>query len=206
LFCPRVMKLINRIKIALRTAVDDLISEEAADQEDPAEAQLSAIRARLEKVRQELAAATVREKRAEKSYRTFLNTANTLNQALDAALLAGQVEPARKQVQQAAEALARAEETYERYLAFAQAADLLRAEIDSLQRQLEALQHHHESLADRESNVVMLERLNKLRREQLRQAAELRTKLEQARERLAVREDHLAAWEDVQQRGLPDEQ
>jgi phage shock protein A len=199
------MNLIERIITALRAAVHDIISEEPAGQEDTANTELLAVQARLETVRNELAAATVREKRAERSYRSLMDKAGALNEAVDAAILAGENGSARSRMQEAQQALAKAEETYERYLSFAQAAGSLRVEIDTLQRQLDALRRHHESLADRESNVAMLERLNTLRREQRQEAADLRTRLDLARERLAVREDHLAAWEDVQQRGLADE-
>jgi phage shock protein A len=199
------MKLVERIRRLLRVAVNDLIGEEPLPPEDEVGARITAVAPRLAQLRNELAAATVREKRAEREHRTALVRLNELNQVADKALGAGQEAEARRYLAQADQLLASVDSLQDRYLTYAQASLKLRAEIETLEAQLTTLRRQHESLADQEGNVAMLEKFNQARREQRQEVKAARDNLDALKERLAIREDHLAAWDEVEERGLKDE-
>jgi phage shock protein A len=199
------MKLIRKVKIALRSAVHDLIGEDEFTPEGEEAALLSAGQKRLEQLRQKIAPATAREKRAQLEQRRALAESQALNKAADDALIAGRDDLAAEKLRQAKLAEARAAEAGERHKHYDQATAALRAEISQLEANLENLRRHYSTLPDREASVETVEHVQTLRREQRTDSRALRDDLEARKERLARREDHAAAREEVDKSGLPDE-
>ena len=199
------MKLIRKVKIALRSAVHDLIGEDEFSPEGEDAILLSAGQKRLAQLRQTVAPATAREKRAQLEQRKALAEAQALSKAADDALIAGRDDLAAEKLRQAKLAEARAAEAEEQQKRYAQATAALRAEISQLEANLENLRRHYSALPDREANVETVEHVQTLRREQRTDSRALHDDLAARKERLARREDHAAAREEVDKSGLPDE-
>jgi phage shock protein A len=199
------MKLIRKVKIALRSAVHDLIGEDEFTPEGEDAALLSAGQKRLEQLRQKVAPTTARQKRAQLEQRKALAEAQALNKAADDAILAGRDDLATEKLRQAQIALQRAAEAEEQQKRFAELTATLRTEISQLEANLENLRRHYSALPDREANVQTVEQVQALRREQRTDSRTLRDDLAARKERLARREDHAAAREEVDKSGLPDE-
>lgn len=199
------MKLLRKVKIALRSAVHDLISEDEYTPEGEEAILLSAGQKRLEQLRQKIGPTTAREKRAQLEQRKALAEAQALNKAADDAIIAGRDDLATEKIQQAQQALQRAAEAEERQKLYAQATATLRTEIAQLEANLENLRRHYSTLPEREANVETIEHVQALRRDQRHDTRTLRNDLEARKERLARREDHAAAREEVDKSGLPDE-
>ena len=195
------MKWIDRVLTSLRSAARDLISEEdTSAEEDHVAALLDTAQARLNVLRDELATAIAREKRAEIEWHEAVAQANALDLGVDAALRAGQDEAARAQIVQASRAQIKADELSEHYQACVRVSTRLREEVMALQDQIDETQEHYTHLGDRERSAQSLEQLNQLRHEQRKDARTLHNELDERKEQVAKREDNLAARDEVERK------
>ena len=185
------MKWIDRVLTSLRSAARDLISEEdTAAEEDHVAALLDTAQARLNVLRDELATAIAREKRAEIEWHEAVAQASALDTGVDAALRAGQDEAARAQI--------KADDLSEHYQACQRVSARLREEVMALQDEIDETQERYTHLTDRERNTQSLEQLNQLRRDQRKDTRALHSELDEHKEQVAKREDHAAARDEVE--------
>ncbi len=192
------MKWFDRILTALRSAARDLISEDDEVEGDRLDALLEAGQTRLTVLRDELAQAVAREKRAEIEWHAAWDQANALDGHVDQALRAGQDDLARLQIEQASRAQVKADELGEHYQACVRVTTRLREEVNALQAQLHDVIQRQAQLSDRESSATSLEQMNRLKREQRRAASDLKRELEDRAREVSKREDYLAAREELQ--------
>ncbi len=197
------MKWFDRILTALRSAARDLISEDeqtAGADADRVEALIEAAQTRLNVLRDELAQAVAREKRAELEWHAAWDQANALDANVDNALRAGQDDLARAHIEQASRAQVKADELSENYQACVRITTRLREEVHALQAQLDDVVRRQNQLADREHGTESLEQISRLKREQRRAAAELKRDLEERAREVSKREDYLTAREEVERK------
>jgi phage shock protein A len=192
------MKWFDRILTALRSAARDLISEEDEIEGDRVDTLIDAAQTRLTVLRDELAQAVAREKRAEIEWRAAWDQANALDSNVDSALHAGQDDLARVHIEQASRAQVKADELSEHYQACVRVTTRLREEVNALQSQLDDVIRRQTQLADREQSATSLEQINRLKREQRRAASELKRDLEDRAREVSKREDYLAAREEIE--------
>ncbi len=191
------MKWFDRILTALRSAARDLISEEDEIEADRVETLIDAAQTRLMVLRDELAQAVAREKRAEIEWRAAWDQANALDGNVDQALRAGQDDLARLHIEQASRAQVKADELSEHYQACVRVTTRLREEVNALETQLDDVIRRQTQLSDRERSAESLEQLNRLKREQRRAASELKRDLEDRAREVSKREDYLSAREEI---------
>lgn len=163
------MKLIDKVTQVIKTAVSDLFSEETQTT-DPFFLHLRQTQTRLNELRDELAQAIAREKRAETAWRTA-------------------------QAQNSPQT----EELERHHQQFAQVSASLQAEMDVLQTRLLDIRTQTGQLSEREASVVAMERLQQLRKEINKTADSLHTTLQDRTEQVAVREDKTAAREEIEE-------
>jgi phage shock protein A len=192
------MKWFDRILTALRSAARDLISEEDEVEGDRVDTLIDAAQTRLTVLRDELAQAVAREKRAEIEWRAAWDQANALDTNVDNALRAGQDDLARVHIEQASRAQVKADELSEHYQACVRVTTRLREEVSMLQIQLDDVIQRQTQLTDREQSATSLEQINRLKREQRRAASELKRDLEDRAREVSKREDYLAAREEIE--------
>ena len=192
------MKWFDRILTALRSAARDLISEEDEIEGDRVDTLLDAAQTRLTVLRDELAQAVAREKRAEIEWRAAWDQANALDGNVDQALRAGQDDLARIHIEQASRAQVKADELSEHYQACVRVTTRLREEVNALQSQLDDVIQRQARLSDRERSAESLEQINRLKREQRRAASDLKRELEDRAREVSKREDYLAAREEIE--------
>src|SRR5512135_3289762 len=192
------MKWFDRILTALRSAARDLISEDDEIEGDRVATLLDAAQTRLTVLRDELAQAVAREKRAEIEWHAAWDQANALDCNVDQALHAGQDDLARMHIEQASRAQVKADELSEHYQACVRVTTRLREEVNALQSQLDDVIQRQAQLSDREHGAASLEQINRLKREQRRAAADLKRELEDRARQVSKREDYLAAREEIE--------
>ena len=192
------MKWFDRILTALRSAARDLISEEDEIEGDRVDTLIDAAQTRLTVLRDELAQAVAREKRAEIEWRAAWDQANALDTNVDNALRAGQDDLAKVHIEQASRAQVKADELSEHYQACVRVTTRLREEVNALQNQLDDVIRRQTQLTDREQSATSLEQINHLKREQRRAASDLKRELEDRAREVAKREDYLAAREEIE--------
>jgi phage shock protein A len=192
------MKWFDRILTALRSAARDLISEEDEIEGDRVDTLIDAAQTRLTVLRDELAQAVAREKRAEIEWRAAWDQANALDTNVDNALRAGQDDLARVHIEQASRAQVKADELSEHYQACVRVTTRLREEVSMLQIQLDDVIQRQTQLTDREQSATSLEQINRLKREQRRAASDLKRDLEDRAREVSKREDYLAAREEIE--------
>jgi phage shock protein A len=192
------MKWFDRILTALRSAARDLISEDDEIEGDRVDTLIDAAQTRLTVLRDELAHAVAREKRAEIEWRAAWDRANALDINVDKALRAGQDDLARVHIEQASRAQVKADELSEHYQACVRVTTRLREEANALQSQLDDVIRRQTQLTDREHSATSLEQINRLKREQRRAASDLKRELEDRAREVAKREDYLAAREEIE--------
>jgi phage shock protein A len=193
------MKWFDRILTALRSATRDLISEEDEVEGDRVDTLIDAAQTRLTVLRDELAQAVAREKRAEIEWRAAWDQANALDTNVDNALRTGQDDLARMHIEQASRAQVKADELSEHYQACVRVTTRLREEVSTLQTQLDDVIRRQTQLTDREQSATSLEQINRLKREQRHAAADLKRELEDRAREVSKREDYLAAREEIEQ-------
>ncbi len=194
------MKWFDRILTALRSTARDLISEDDEIGPDRVEVLIEAAQTRLNVLRDELAQAVARERRAELEWRAAWDQANALEANVDNALRIGQDDLARMQIEQAARAQVKADELSEHYQACVRVTTRLREEVNTLHAQLDDVIQRQSQLSDRERSAASLEQINRLKREQRRAASELKRDLEERARVVSKREDYLAAREEVERK------
>ena len=192
------MKWFDRILTALRSAARDLISEDDEIEGDRVDTLIDAAQTRLTVLRDELAQAVAREKRAEIEWRAAWDQANALDTNVDNALRAGQDDLARVHIEQASRAQVKADELSEHYQACVRVTTRLREEVSALQTQLDDVIRRQTQLTDREHSATSLEQINRLKREQRRAASDLKRELEDRAREVSKREDYLAAREEIE--------
>ena len=193
------MKWFDRILTALRSAARDLISEDDEIEGDRIDTLIDAAQTRLTVLRDELAQAVAREKRAEIDWHAAWDQANALDTNVDQALRAGQDDLARTHIEQASRAQVKADELSEHYQACVRVTTRLREEVSALQTQLDDVTRRQSQLTDREQSATSLEQINRLKREQRRATSELKRDLEDRAREVSKREDYLAAREEIEQ-------
>ena len=194
------MKWFDRILTALRSATRDLISEDDEIESDRIDTLIAAAQTRLSVLRDELAQAVAREKRAELEWHAAWDQANALDANVDQALRAGQDDLARAHIEQASRAQVKADELSEHYQACVRVTTRLREEVTALQTQLDDVIKRQGQLSDRERGADSLESINRLKREQRRATSELKRDLEERARQVSKREDYLAAREEVERK------
>lgn len=194
------MKWFDRILTALRSAARDLISEGDEIEGDRIDTLIDAAQTRLAVLRDELAQAVAREKRAEIEWHAAWDQANALDTNVDQALRAGQDDLARMHIEQASRAQVKADELSEYYQACVRVTTHLREEVSTLQTQLDDVMQRQTQLADREHSAEAVEQLNRLKREQRHAASELKRDLEDRARQVSKREDYLAAREEIERK------
>ena len=194
------MKWFDRILTALRSAARDLISEDDEIEGDRIDTLIDAAQTRLTVLRDKLAQAVAREKRAEIEWHAAWDQANALDGNVDTALRAGQDDLARTHIEQASRAQVKADELSEHYQACVRVTTRLREEVSALQSQLDDVVRRQSQLTDRERSATSLEQINRLKREQRRAASELKRDLEDRAREVAKREDYLAAREEIERK------
>ena len=192
------MKWFDRVLTALRSAARDLISEDDEVEGDRVETLIDAGQTRLTVLRDELAQAVAREKRAELDWRAAWDQANALDGNVDQALRAGQDDLARVHIEQASRAQVKADELGEHYQACVRVTTRLREDVHALQDQLADVSRRQTQLSDREYGAESLEQLNRLKREQRRAASDLKRGLEDRAREVSKREDYLAARDELE--------
>lgn len=166
------MKLADKVKAFVRTAVSDIFSEDSnPDVSDKVLAQIDITQARLNALRDEVAQAVARAKRAQQIWQT----AQAQNQP-DTDLLQA------------------------RYEAYQETAVTLQTDLIHLQNRLDTLRRQTTGLYEREENVTALETLHTLRREVEKKADSLHDELGERQENIAQREDHAAARAELRER------
>ena len=194
------MRWFDRVLTALRSAARDLISEDDEIEGDRVDTLIDAAQTRLTVLRDELAQAVAREKRAEIEWHEAVAQANALDVGVDAALRAGQDEAARAQIVQASRAQIKADDLSEHYQACQRVSARLREEVMALQDEIDETQERYTHLNDRERSTQSLEQLNQLRREQRKDTRALHSELDERKEQVAKREDHIAARDEVERK------
>jgi phage shock protein A len=194
------MKWFDRILTALRSAARDLISEDDEIEGDRIDTLIDAAQTRLTVLRDELAQAVAREKRAEIEWHAAWDQANALDSNVDNALRAGQDDLARVHIEQASRAQVKADELSEHYQACVRVTTRLREDVSVLQTQLDDVTRRQNQLTDREQSAEALEQLNRLKREQRRAASDLKRELEDRAREVSKREDYLAAREEIERK------
>jgi phage shock protein A len=192
------MKWFDRILTALRSAARDLISEEDEVEGDRVDMLIDAAQTRLTVLRDELAQAVAREKRAEIEWHAAWDQANALDTNVDNALRAGQDDLAKVHIEQASRAQVKADELSEHYQACVRVTTRLREDVNALQTQLNDVIQRQTQLTDREQSATSQEQINRLKREQRRAASDLKRELEDRAREVAKREDYLAAREEIE--------
>ncbi|HTP10466.1 MAG TPA: PspA/IM30 family protein [Anaerolineae bacterium] len=192
------MKWFDRVLTALRSAARDLISEEDEIEGDRVDMLIDAAQTRLTVLRDELAQAVAREKRAEIEWRAAWDQANALDANVDSALRAGQDDLAKVHIEQASRAQMKADELSEHYQACVRVTTRLREDVNALQSQLDDVIRRQSQLTDREQSASSLEQINRLKREQRRATSDLKRELEDRAREVSKREDYLAAREEIE--------
>jgi len=165
------MRLVDKLRRVVKTAVADLFSEETETAApDPTAALLKETQHHLDRLRKELAWAITRQKRAETAWRM--------------AEVQGQPD---------------AGELQTRYETYAQAVATLQADIERIQQRLWSVRQRHGALAEREESVETMARLQQIRRDLDKTAESIHTELDDRQEEIAQREDHVAAYEEIEE-------
>jgi phage shock protein A len=185
------MKWFDRILTALRAAARDLISEDDEIESDRVDTLIDAAQTRLVVLRDELAQAVAREKRAEIDWHAAWDQANALDTNVDQALRAGQDGLVRAHIELASRAQVKADELSEYYQACVRVTTRLREEVSMLQTQLDDVLRRQTQFTERKHSAEALEQINRLKREQRRAAADLKRDLEERAREVAKREDYL---------------
>jgi phage shock protein A len=201
------MKLVQRLQSLVKVAVEDVIGEEPAPEghthPDSATSRLTALideaQSRLDTLRLELAEATERQKRITREWQAAAQKAQALEQAVDAAIAAGQEDRAATLLRQAQQAHAHAQELADLRQASEQFREQLRSAVESRQEQLSQLRQRYATLADRERTAEALESLLQVQRQQAGQDEATNQEFRAREEQIARHEDRLAARQEWSQ-------
>ena len=190
------MKWLEKIRQLMTVTFHDLIGEGETTEHDPLLERLEAAEAQLASLEHDCAEATARAKRLEMEWQAGFELLRSLQQQAEAALQAGEDEAARHHREQAHSFEGRVEHLAEQAQAWRQVAGKLQSVLRLQKAQLDELRLRRQSLTEREQGAEMLERLQTWQRE-MRPAGMLRTRLREQEERVARRNDRLAAREEL---------
>jgi len=203
------MKLFERLRLVIQAALSDLFSEDtstshlggaAAGASGLLEDRLAQAQASLDALRVELAQARALQRQAELEWQAARAQLPALDDAVDAAVGAGQDDLARQRLQALQRRQAHAGELERQVQAYAQAAEDLRREIEGLQSGLDEVRLKTRRLAEHERSAAGLEQSVQLRRELGRQLERLAEDIRRGEEQAARREDRAAALRELERR------
>jgi phage shock protein A len=199
------MKLLQRLQTLVKVVVDDVIGEEAAPEKPSLPGETAANRlnallddaqARLDTLRLEHAEAVERQKRLTSQWQSADQRAQSLDQAVDAALLAGHEEQAANLLRQAQQTHAFADELADLRQASEQLAEQIGSAVAGHREQLAQMRVRFAALSDRERAAESLENLLQAQRERANQDESLNQAFLVNEEAIARREDRLAARQE----------
>ena len=156
-----MMKWFDRILTALRAAARDLISEDDEIEGDRIDTLIDAAQTRLVVLRDELAQAVAREKRAEIDWHAAWDQANALDTNVNQALRAGQDGLVRAHIELASRAQVKADELSEHYQACVRVTTRLREEVSALQTQLDDVLRRQTQFTERKHSAEALEQIKR---------------------------------------------
>lgn len=208
------MNLMDRLKLlvqstvqgAVRGAVDDLLGEgepqRTTQRIQPVagpdtEKLLKQADKRLVKLRDELATALAREKRAEAAWQAAGERSRSLSNEVDALLRADKTDAARDklaQVKQADIDVMALEKSLRQY---AELSTRLKQEMDELEAQLNAVRRRLNQVDEREGHAELTEQQQQAQKANVNAAQKATTEIEQREEQVAKREDQIAAKGEV---------
>lgn len=172
-------------------------ADQAAD--DRLAALLAEAQTRLDDLQTQRRAAVARHKRVELAWQAALAEVNRLDEAVDAALLAGAESQARRHLAARQQGQARAQEWAELLQVCAQVLDELTAATRTQEAHLLEAQRQREALEARARTASAAETLTRAQRQQDQQTAEIQAELRQRQDQIAQAEDRLAARREVAQ-------
>jgi phage shock protein A len=203
------MKLSRRLRTLAKTVINDVLGEDTEPQEQPAPDEPPVLRqmavvvekaqADLDALRLELAKASDREKRIAHAHQAAFDQAQSLDEAVDAALRDGDDERAAGHLKQAKLARTRAEELDDLLQACQRLTGQIQAAVETRQGRLSELRGRYQVLADRADTTEGLESLTRIQQELARQTESLRAEFSSREEQIIHREDRLAARQDWSQ-------
>lgn len=202
------MSLTQRLRTLVRVAVHDLFGEdplpEPSPKPDAGDARrlddlLTEAQTRLDTLRLELAEAVEREKRLTRQGAEVAAQGKTLDEAVDAALRAGQEDRAAETLKKLQRTQAYGQELEALRQTSAQFTAQLRAEVETRQDQLAQLRIRAQALSAREQAAETLESLVKAQRDLAREAEALTKEFHAREEQITRREDYLAARQEWDQ-------
>jgi phage shock protein A len=196
------MRWLERIQLFIRTTLHDLLSEEPYAPPDRVQTVLTESQSRLITLRQELDQALAREKRAKSAYQKARATAEAQQKQVDEWLQKGEGAAAASLMKTVLHSQQQAEQAQARYQTHVQATAQLRQIMQMVQEQMERVHQQDGSLADQQDEIVALERLNQLRREQRHSLSTVHRELAIEAEELARRKDRLSAHQDLEEKRL----
>ena len=204
------MNLMDRLKLLVQStvhgAVDDLLGEgeprRATQRIQPVagpdtEKLLKQADKRLVKLRDELATALAREKRAEVAWQAAGEKSRSLSSEVDALLRADKTDAARDklaQVKQVDVDVAALEKSLRQY---GELSTRLKQEMDELEAQLNAVRRRINQVDEREGHAQQSEQQQQAQKANVNAAQKATTEIEQREEQVAKREDQIAAKGEV---------
>ena len=171
--------------------------ERAAD--DRLNALLAEAQTRLDDLQTQRRAAVARRKRVELAWQAALAEVNRLDAAVDAALLAGEEDQARRHLAARQQSQARVQEWAELQRACTQVLDELTATAQTQEARLLEARRQRSALETWERTAGAVETLTRAQREQDHRTAEIQVELRRRQEQIAQTEDRIAARREVAQ-------
>ncbi|MBK6433099.1 hypothetical protein [Candidatus Amarolinea dominans] len=171
--------------------------ERAAD--DRLNALLAEAQTRLDDLQTQRRAAVARRKRVELAWQAALAEVNRLDAAVDAALLAGEEDQARRHLAARQQSQARVQEWAELQRACTQVLDELTATAQTQEARLLEARRQRSALETWERTAGAVETLTRAQREQDHRTAEIQVELRRRQEQIAQAEDRIAARREVAQ-------
>jgi phage shock protein A len=213
------MNLLDKLKILVQStvsdAVQDLLGEDTATKQTTrtptadTEKLLKQADKRLAKLREDLADAVAREKRAEQSWREAGANARKLNDEVDALIKADKgdqrsLDDARAKLQQAKLAEKQVNDLERDVQRYEQLSARLRQEMALLEEQLNEVRRRLNQAEEREANVVIAEQNQQAAKEQRKAAEKAEPELKAKEEEVAKREDNVEARDELDSSRMAD--
>jgi phage shock protein A len=199
------MNLIQRLRALVQVAINDVLGEELAPESRSSpsesagqhlEALLQQAQADLDTLRLKLAEALDRQKRIAQNFHEAAAKAQSFEDAVNAALVAGHDAQAANLLQKAQKAHAYEQDLDNLRCANEQLAGEIRVAVESRQEQLAQMRGRLQTLAVREQAAEALENLLQTQRDLERQSDSLQAGFLASEEQIARREDRLAARQE----------
>jgi phage shock protein A len=210
------MNLLDKLKTLVQStvndAVQDLLGEGEARTQLPnrrisapdTEKLLKQADKRLAKLREDLADAVAREKRAEQSWQAAGANARKLNDEVDALIKADKADDARARLQQTKLAEKQVNDLERDVQRYEQLSARLRQEMALLEEQLNEVRRRLNQTDEREANVTIAEQNQQAAKEQRKAAAKAEPELKAKEEEAAKREDNVEAKDELDSSRMAD--